>query len=118
MKISQVFFSMEIMEYAIGIGGWAIVSCFVYWYATGNPIAYNPFVITFLPVFMILAVYALLLLIQNLMYGILTVLQYMFRPEVFIVIISSFTTAAAIFVARSTYVMIKDNDGPAIEHVD
>jgi hypothetical protein len=109
---------MEIMEYAIGIGGWAVLSCFVYWIVTGNPIAYNPIMITFLPVFTVLFVYGLLTIVQYLFYTIFTILQYMFRAEIFIVVISSFTMAAAIFVVSSTYIMLKNNDVPKVENVD
>jgi hypothetical protein len=109
---------MEIMEYAIGIGGWAVLSCFVYWFVTGNPIAYNPIMITFLPGFTVLFVYGLLTLIQYLVYAIFTVLQYMFRAEILIVIVSSVTTAAAIFVVSSTYIILKNNDVPIVENVD
>jgi len=105
---------MELFEYSVGIGGWITVACLAQFIMYRHELAFNPIFVAVMPCILILLTYLVVLILRCILYMILTVLYYMFRGEVIVMIMSCITAATLLFVITNTYKIVNlDN-----EHVD
>jgi len=105
---------MELFEYSIGIGGWIAIACLIQFIVNRHELAFNPIFVTFMPCIFILLTYLVILILRFILHMIFTILYYMFRGEVIVMIMSCITTASLLFVITNTYkILVLEN-----EHVD
>jgi hypothetical protein len=108
---------MDIIEYAVGIGGWITVICLTVYALKGADFRIHPLIVLFSPCLSILFVYSILRLVQSIFYVFITLLYYMFKPEIITIIVGILASGAFLFTIVSTYDLLKENIA-IVEHVD
>jgi len=100
---------MEIIEYAIGFGGWAAVLSVLFLYTYGNV---YPITIVITPIITICLTYIALQLCRWMFLLFLWIVELMFRAEIIATSLLIFAMGALVYTIRSTIHIIR------IEEID
>ena len=90
---------MEIIEYAIGFGGWAAVLSLLFLYTYGNV---YPVTFVFTPIITICLTYIALQLCRWIFLVFLWIVELMFRAEIITTSLLVFTMGALVYTIRAT----------------
>ena len=93
------FYTMNVVEYAVGFGGWIAVACILTLYRFGT---LHPVTATILPVVTICCTYIVLQIGKFLCLLLFWILQCMFSHEILIASISIIALSACIYTVSST----------------
>lgn len=98
---------MDIIEYAIGFGGWTAVISLVFLYTYGNV---YPVTIVYTPVITICLTYVVLQLCRWIFLFLIWCVQQMFRAEILLSSLFIFTMGILLYTVRATLVIIEEVD--------